>query len=81
MQLMLLVVSGEIVCGYEFYYLDFIFEIFVVMVCCKVCDGCVLQEWIGGWQIGNMFVIYLYVYFVQCLEMLQYWLVVVRCVL
>lgn len=70
----LLAAPGEVLRGHEFHYSDFTPEIPAVMACRKVRDGKTLQEWSGGWQVGNTFASYLHVHFAQRPEMLNHWL-------
>lgn len=70
----LLAAAGEVLRGHEFHYSDFLPENPAVMACCKVRDGKTLQEWSGGWQMGNTFASYLHVHFAQRPAMLNHWL-------
>ena len=70
----LLAAAGEVLRGHEFHYSDFLPENPAVMACRKVRDGKTLQEWSGGWQVGNTFASYLHVHFAQRPAMLNHWL-------
>lgn len=70
----LLAAAGEVLRGHEFHYSDFLPENPAVMACRKVRDGKILQEWSGGWQVGNTFASYLHVHFAQRPAMLNHWL-------
>ncbi|POT59538.1 cobyrinic acid a,c-diamide synthase [Citrobacter amalonaticus] len=70
----LLADTGEVLRGHEFHYSDFTPETPAVLACRKVRDGLTLQEWSGGWQVGNTFASYLHVHFVQRPRMLNRWL-------
>lgn len=70
----LLASAGEVLRGHEFHYSDFLPENPAVMACRKVRDGKTLQEWSGGWQVGNTFASYLHVHFAQRPAMLNHWL-------
>ncbi|MDM2996472.1 MULTISPECIES: cobyrinate a,c-diamide synthase [unclassified Citrobacter] len=70
----LLAAAGEVLRGHEFHYSDFLPENPAVMACRKVRDGKTLQEWFGGWQVGNTFASYLHVHFAQRPAMLNHWL-------
>ena len=70
----LLAAAGEVLRGHEFHYSDFLPENPAVMACRKVRDGKTLQEWSGGWQVGNTFASYLHVHFAQRPAMLSHWL-------
>ncbi|HCB2603230.1 TPA: cobyrinate a,c-diamide synthase [Citrobacter koseri] len=70
----LLAAAGEVLRGHEFHYSDFLPENPAVMACRKVRDGKTLQEWSGGWQMGNTFASYLHVHFAQRPAMLNHWL-------
>lgn len=70
----LLAAAGEVLRGHEFHYSDFLPENPAVMACRKVRDGKTLQEWSGGWQVGNTFASYLHIHFAQRPAMLNHWL-------
>lgn len=70
----LLAAAGEVLRGHEFHYSHFLPENPAVMACRKVRDGKTLQEWSGGWQVGNTFASYLHVHFAQRPAMLNHWL-------
>lgn len=77
----LLAAAGEVLRGHEFHYSDFLPENPAVMACRKVRDGKTLQEWSGGWQVGNTFASYLHVHFAQRPAMLNHWLAAGRAAL
>lgn len=70
----LLADEGETLRGHEFHYSDFTPEIPAVMACSKTRDGAILQEWQGGWQVGNTFASYLHIHFAQRPVMLNRWI-------
>ncbi|MDR8378698.1 cobyrinic acid a,c-diamide synthase, partial [Acinetobacter baumannii] len=43
-----------------------------------VRDGMTLQQWSGGWQVGNTFASYLHLHFAQRPTMLNHWLAAAR---
>ncbi|PLP22795.1 cobyrinic acid a,c-diamide synthase, partial [Klebsiella michiganensis] len=74
----LLAAPGETLRGHEFHYSDFTPEIPAVLACRKVRDGMTLQQWSGGWQVGNTFASYLHLHFAQRPIMLSHWLAAAR---
>jgi cobyrinic acid a,c-diamide synthase len=70
----LLADSGEVLRGHEFHYSDFSPQTPAVLACRKVRDGVTMQEWAGGWQVGNTFASYLHLHFAQRPMMLNRWL-------
>lgn len=70
----LLAAQGDVLRGHEFHYSDFTPELPASLACRKVRDGQVMQEWTGGWQVGNAFASYLHVHFAQRPMMLNHWL-------
>ncbi|WP_433639130.1 cobyrinate a,c-diamide synthase [Kluyvera georgiana] len=77
----LLAAPGEVLRGHEFHYSDFTARIPAAMACRKTRDGVVLQQWQGGWQLGNTFASYLHVHFAQHPAMLNHWFAAARSVL
>ncbi|MFS9532166.1 cobyrinic acid a,c-diamide synthase, partial [Klebsiella pneumoniae] len=49
-----------------------------VLACRKVRDGMTLQQWSGGWQVGNAFASYLHLHFAQRPTILNHWLAAAR---
>lgn len=74
----LLAAPGETLRGHEFHYSDFTPESPAVLACRKVRDGMTLQQWSGGWQVGNTFASYLHLHFAQRPTMLNHWLAAAR---
>jgi cobyrinic acid a,c-diamide synthase len=74
----LLADSGEVLRGHEFHYSDFTPQTPAVLACRKVRDGVTIQEWAGGWQVGNTFASYLHLHFAQRPLMLSRWLTAAR---
>ena len=74
----LLAAPGEVLRGHEFHYSDFTARLPAAMACRKTRDGVVLQQWQGGWQLGNTFASYLHVHFVQHPAMLNHWFAAAR---
>ncbi len=74
----LLAEPGEILRGHEFHYSDFSAQLPATMACRKTRDGAVLQQWQGGWQIGNTFASYLHLHFSQRPAMLNHWFAAAR---
>ena len=74
----LLAAPGEILRGHEFHYSDFSAQLPATMACRKTRDGAVLQQWQGGWQIGNTFASYLHLHFSQRPAMLNHWFAAAR---
>ena len=74
----LLAAPGETLRGHEFHYSDFTPESPAVLACRKVRDGITLQQWSGGWQVGNTFASYLHLHFAQRPMMLNHWLAAAR---
>ncbi|HGH3371536.1 TPA: cobyrinate a,c-diamide synthase [Kluyvera cryocrescens] len=74
----LLAAPGEVLRGHEFHYSDFTAQLPATMVCRKTRDGAVLQQWQGGWQIGNTFASYLHLHFAQRPAMLNHWFAAAR---
>lgn len=74
----LLAAPGETLRGHEFHYSDFTPESPAVLACRKVRDGMTLQQWSGGWQVGNAFASYLHLHFAQRPTMLNHWLAAAR---
>lgn len=74
----LLAAPGETLRGHEFHYSDFTPESPAVLACRKVRDGMTLQQWSGGWQVGNAFASYLHLHFAQRPTMLKHWLAAAR---
>lgn len=77
----LLAAPGEVLRGHEFHYSDFTARLPAAMACRKTRDGVVLQQWQGGWQLGNTFASYLHVHFAQHPAMLNHWFAAARSVL
>lgn len=77
----LLAAPGEVLRGHEFHYSDFTARLSAAMECRKTRDGVVLQQWQGGWQLGNTFASYLHVHFAQHPAMLNHWFAAARSVL
>lgn len=77
----LLAAPGETLRGHEFHYSDFTARLPAAMACRKTRDGVVLQQWQGGWQLGNTFASYLHVHFAQHPAMLNHWFAAARSVL
>lgn len=77
----LLAAPGEVLRGHEFHYSDFTARLPAAMACRKTRDGVVLQQWQGGWQLGNTFACYLHVHFAQHPAMLNHWFAAARSVL
>ena len=73
--------EGDVLRGHEFHYSDFSPETPAVLACRKVRDGMTLQQWSGGWQVGNTFDSYLHLHFAQRPIMLNHWLAAARSVL
>ena len=74
----LLAAPGEVLRGHEFHYSDFSAQLPATMACRKTRDGAVLQQWQGGWQIGNTFASYLHLHFAQRPAMLNHWFAAAR---
>ncbi|MCE9888675.1 cobyrinate a,c-diamide synthase [Kluyvera intermedia] len=74
----LLAAPGEVLRGHEFHYSDFTAQLPATMACRKTRDGAVLQQWQGGWQIGNTFASYLHLHFAQRPAMLNHWFAAAR---
>ncbi|EPK7358375.1 cobyrinate a,c-diamide synthase [Kluyvera ascorbata] len=74
----LLAAPGEVLRGHEFHYSDFSAQLPATMSCRKIRDGAVLQQWQGGWQIGNTFASYLHLHFAQRPAMLNHWFAAAR---
>lgn len=74
----LLADGGEVLRGHEFHYSDFFPDTPAVLACRKVRDGVTMQEWAGGWQVGNTFASYLHLHFAQRPMMLSRWLAAAR---
>lgn len=76
----LLAAPGERLRGHEFHYSDFSAQLPATMACRKTRDGAVLQQWQGGWQVGNTFASYLHLHFAQRPAMLNHWFAAARSV-
>lgn len=74
----LLAAPGEVLRGHEFHYSDFSAQLPATMACRKTRDGAILQQWQGGWQIGNTFASYLHLHFAQRPAMLNHWFAAAR---
>lgn len=70
---LLLMPAGGSVKGHEFHYSDFVTDLPPVFSLCKHRNGKMVQEWQGGYQVGNTLASYLHVHFGQNPALILHW--------